>query len=340
MTKALALSALVLIVLVALVSRHREPAGVGPATALPLASLAAPQPRNHPWANVDGARSQPSSPDAVREKMAALLAAVQTEIDQAGGGHLGENQMRDLQNFVVELDAADVPDAAKALQEMLTANPTAAGWDLQMRLLNRWTDNDAAGALAWAAQTLTGDFRQEQLNTMAGIWARQNVPAAVAWAQQLPPGDEQQNILAAVTSQAVFTDPLAALNLAVALPENAGRNSLVSQAAGQWAALAPKDAAAWAAQITDPALRAEATSSVAIEMANNDPGSAATLAADSLPPGQLQNKTVIAVVQRWTTADPAAAQQWINQFPEGDVRQSAERAMNEVLQRSATAGAR
>jgi hypothetical protein len=44
---------------------------------------------------------------------------------------------------------------------------------------------------------------------------------------------------------------------------------------------------------------------------------------------------MVAIVQRWMTVDPEAVKAWVSRFPEGALRETAERAMAEVVERSA-----
>ena len=42
-----------------------------------------------------------------------------------------------------------------------------------------------------------------------------------------------------------------------------------------------------------------------------------------LPAGRLQADTIISIVQRWAQQSPADATDWVNQFPDGDLRDTA-----------------
>jgi hypothetical protein len=235
----------------------------------------------------------------------------------------GEERMRQLQDFVESLDAASVPAAVKELQELQAQNPTETGRDLRLRLLRKWGNSDIRSAADWAIQMPAGSDREEAITTMAGEWSGQNFSDAAAWAGSLSDPAEKQGALASVADAAVYTDPKAALTLASTLDASSARDDVIMRAAGIWASTAPNDAVAWAKQIPDENLRQQAIASIAINWGNTDPVAAGTLAVESLEPGPVQNMAVIAVVQRWRQTDVAGVTDWVNQFPEGNLRQTA-----------------
>ena len=234
-----------------------------------------------------------------------------------------EERMKELQDFVESLDPSDVPAAVKELQELQTQNPTETGRDLRLRLLRKWGNSDIRSAADWAIQMPAGSDREEAITTMAGEWSGQNFSDAAAWAGSLSDPAEKQGALASVADAAVYTDPKAALTLASTLDASSARDDVIMRAAGIWASTAPNDAVAWAKQIPDENLRQQAIASIAINWGNTDPVAAGTLAVESLEPGPVQNMAVIAVVQRWRQTDVAGVTDWVNQFPEGNLRQTA-----------------
>jgi hypothetical protein len=60
-----------------------------------------------------------------------------------------------------------------------------------------------------------------------------------------------------------------------------------------------------------------------IALSDTDPISAAQRALDQLPRDQQQINILIGIVQRLAAVDPPAALAWVNQFPEGDLRDRA-----------------
>ncbi|HSY18996.1 MAG TPA: hypothetical protein VK815_11705 [Candidatus Acidoferrales bacterium] len=248
-------------------------------------------------------------------------------------GASADDFMKELQTFAEGVDIADLPDILKKLQELQAQKPTVIGRDLELRLLRRWSGSDARSAAEWAAQT-PPEVHDEALMSAAGDWAKQDLAAATAWAGQLPADGDRQNALKSVAGVLAYSDPQKSLALAAALPADSGRDEIITCAAGIWAANAPKDAAAWAVQIPDDTLRLQVVSATAMSWGDSDSSSAANLAINSLPAGEVQNKTVLAIVQRWGLKDAAAASAWVAQFPQGDLRQAAMDAITADKDRS------
>jgi len=280
------------------------------------------------------ALSRQQSLDSLRDGITNFVVTMQAVMDRADDEHLSEKQKEDLQMFVAGLDSADVSEAVQILQEILLSNPTAAGRNLQIQLLGRWTELNPLQALAWANVTLSGRSRERYLNHMAGTWATSDLPNAVAWARQLPQGAERDGVLTRMADKGAATDPVGALTLVSTLPASSSRDELVANAVGQWASKSPIDAAAWATRIPDETEKAKVTSAIAIEWANSDPVRAARLAVGSLPPGQLQILTTLAIVERFAQSDMDGATAWVTQFPEGDLRASAQESLREVSERT------
>jgi hypothetical protein len=274
-------------------------------------------------------RKAPSSPPPVNpweDKLAALH-----DIGELFGVG-AEDRMKQLQDFVESLPADDVPAVVKELQVMQTQNPTATGRDLLLRLLQSWARSDMRAAADWTAQMPAGSDRQEALVTMAGAWAGQNFEEATAWVGQLPDKTERQTVLQGVSDAAVYVNPVDALKLAGSLDETPARDDTIARAAGVWAIKAPGDAVSWAKQIPDDALREQVISSVATSWGEQDPVAAANLAINSMSPGPLQDRAVAGIVQRWGIVDAAGAAAWVNQFPEGTLRQTATAMLDQIAE--------
>lgn len=271
--------------------------------------------------------------DDLKNRMLNLIGLVQSSMERNGVAFVGDDGMAKLQAFVDGLNPDEVRDAAKVLEEFLNSNRSVAGENLQMRLLNRWTENNPADALAWAIQNLSGDTRQKLLDNMAGIWAAQNLSDAMTWAQQLPSGDEHQSIVESMAHEAVYLDPLKAIDLASSLPDNSKRDSLIAQATGAWAREAPDKAVEWARQMPEGDLKDQVVSAIAMSWGENNPIEASTFAIESLPPGEVQNAAVSAVVVRWAMLDRNAAQAWVEQFPASDLREKLLESLKDISDR-------
>jgi hypothetical protein len=160
------------------------------------------------------------------------------------------------------------------------------------------------------------------LETASLAWGDSDPASAVQWAQILRNEAERTLALTNIASEAVRSAPLLALDLAQSLPETA-RNEIVPRAAAEWAARDPAAAADWARQIPAESLRATTLAGIATAWSERDPATAANLAVKELPSGRLQSDTIVSIVQRWAQQSPADAEAWVNQFPEGAIRDAA-----------------
>jgi hypothetical protein len=66
---------------------------------------------------------------------------------------------------------------------------------------------------------------------------------------------------------------------------------------------------------------------LAFIQSQTSPIEADTLAVQNIPPGEAQTEAVMAVLHQWGLRDLPAAQQWVAQFPDSDLRT---RAINEL----------
>jgi hypothetical protein len=263
-----------------------------------------------------------------REKLSAL-----TDGREELFGPAGEERLKELRDFVDSVAITDLPTVVRELQELQTQKPTVFGRELQLHLLRHWAEKDVRSATDWITQMPARGDRQEALTAAANAWAGQNLADATTWARQLPDGEEQQKVLESIADEAVYEHPVKALELATTLTPSSTRNETIGRAAAAWTRNAPEDAVSWAKQISDPESREQVITSIAAAWGESDPVAAGTLAASSFRPGPLQDQAVIAVVQRWAQTDASGAKAWIEQFPEGSLRQTAMAELDEFAKR-------
>jgi len=241
------------------------------------------------------------------------------------------DQLLTLQQFVEGLSLAELPEALQMLRRLQEEKPTLRGRDLEMRLLQRWAENEPKPAAAWALEAPDA-IRLEAIGRTAGAWAERNLSDAAAWATQLPDGADRQSATLHVAAEAVYNDPRLALNLASTVPADAERDALIARASAAWAAKAPEDAVTWAKAIPDAALREQALSSVAVTWADSNPTAAAGLLS-SLTSSELRSRVAAAIVQRLAVTDAKAVTEWVEQLPAGDLRETARNALSDAVER-------
>lgn len=226
-----------------------------------------------------------------------------------------------METFLASVDDTNIPAVLGVLQS--AKSPEVAA-DLSQRIIRQWTKTNPQTAADWAEALSNGTMREQGMENVAIVWANSDLTNAINWAQSLADDSERTQAMTAVAGEAVRVQPVTALELAIKLPANAKRDDLVRRAAAEWAASDAPGAVAWAKQIPDVNLRAQVLASEAMIWASNDPQAAAEVAVNDLPEGRLQNDTVMTIVEHWAQQQPEAAAEWVDQFPEGKLKQDAE----------------
>jgi hypothetical protein len=111
------------------------------------------------------------------------------------------------------------------------------------------------------------------------------------------------------------------INLALQLPASTETQQLLSHGVSQWAAAEPFQAERWAEETGEA--RNTLLAKVAVSVAEADPPTAATWAATLLQPGEVQNATVVSIVQRWAQLAPEACANWLALFSESPLQTDA-----------------
>jgi hypothetical protein len=182
--------------------------------------------------------------------------------------------------------------------------------------------NDPRGFSEWAATLPAGANRRFALETAALVWGATDPSSAAAWAGELSRETERTQTLTHIANEAVRSNPQLALELACSFPKPA-MAEILPRAATEWAVSNPAAAAEWASQISSLPLRAAVLAGIATAWSEQDPVAAATMVLRELPAGRLQAGTIISIVQRWAQQSPSDATDWVNQFPDGDLRDAA-----------------
>jgi hypothetical protein len=245
--------------------------------------------------------------------LANALAAIQAEED---------SQKRE-EMLAALVDQIAIADIQSTLNELQQLGPSDLIGDFSLRLVRRWAENDGHAAAAWVEQLPEGPMREDALSGVAIEWANTGLEDATTWASQLPDPAEQDSALLAVANEAIRSQPVEALDIAVELPQDAQRDELIRHAAMEWGSQDGKSAADWARQITDVPMRDQTLSAIATAWSETDPLSAATLAVQDISEGRSQSDAVIGIIQRWAQQQPEQAAAWVEQFPAGELKQTA-----------------
>jgi hypothetical protein len=189
--------------------------------------------------------------------------------------------------------------------------------------IRSWARENPSAAATWAAQQADPVVRQEALNQVALAWAESDVTKAIAWAAQLPADEIQSDILVNLGYEAARKDPRQALDLTGLMSPSRNRDDLVIHAVSQWADLDALAATEWACTIPELTLRERVLASITTAVADQNPEAAVMLITEALWPGASQNQAAIATVQRWSQQDPQGAKDWVQQFPAGELKDTA-----------------
>jgi hypothetical protein len=271
---------------------------------------------------------QVSHADRLRAELGQLL----WQPGEEAGLMQFEQQSLKFQEAVEKLDPGDLPDALAIVCDLEARNSTAAGPDLELRLLERWAEQDVKSAASSLAQ-ISVSVRNEASQRVGAIWARQDLNEALAWASRIGETTLKESTLLAIASEAADSAPLNAITISVALGESQARDEIISQAAAKWATDDPATATVWVKDHASQELRQKMLAAIAVSWSDQDPAQAAYLAIDEIPSGKLQTDTVLAILQRWALGDAQTAAAWADQFPLGSLRDAATETLTRVQQR-------
>ena len=243
-----------------------------------------------------------------------------------------EERAARMQDFVDTISTNDLPAMFNELCERQKSNPTTAGRDLELRLLQRWSAFDVRAA-AQALNQLPSEDRSEPYKIVAAAWAKQNLSEAITWAQQLQVDSTRQDALLSIASEAALSNPKEALMLASQMTVPPEKSDMINQAASTWATESPETAATWANQIQDKPLREQVLAAIATSWADQDPNAAAQLVLNSVTPGSAQDNAIMGIVQRMAMKDMEAAKAWVAQFSEGPMHDRAASELTRIEER-------
>lgn len=153
-------------------------------------------------------------------------------------------------------------------------------------------------------------------------WARTDPDAAIAWAQLQPDSDDaRKEALTDACFQIAQTQPQRAIVLAEEF--KLSRSAVLQNLAQQWAAKDLPSACQWISEQFDDDQRNALATGAAFVWSQTAPADAARFVVEQMTPGSTRDAAVMMVIHQWALTDPAAATTWIEQFPEGPLRDDA-----------------
>jgi hypothetical protein len=216
-------------------------------------------------------------------------------------------------------------DSKQDLIGDLNSESAAQQEEVLDKTLPAWVMNDPTAAAAFVQKMEPGFLRDKALRILAQNWSGQNPQAALAWMAQLPNETERHMFVTNTCLGLARENPSAAVRLAVT--SHADEAGLLENLTQQWADKDTRPALTWAEEQNPGDERDQLIQRIALVESKANPHEAANLVLQQIPPGPVQIEAVITVVHQWGERDRNAAAAWVNQFPEGAVR---ERALAEL----------
>jgi hypothetical protein len=213
-------------------------------------------------------------------------------------------------------------DPARAF-ELLTSEPGIAGGPADgsyFSIFHNWAAKDPEAAKA-ALGRLTGQRRDQAMQSFISGYASKDPQAAWEWARALPgSGEEWRDPRMLVIQSWAGSDPQAALAAARTLPAGAVRTRATVAALGNWAHRDFNGALEYTLGLPDSPERSEALGNIAGN-APDRPRMLRTLL-EQMPPGDRFQNAVRNLFGQWASNDPAAAAGALGQISSGPLASS------------------
>jgi hypothetical protein len=188
-----------------------------------------------------------------------------------------------------------------------------------MQLLPELIAIDPAAMKRLVANYPSGIIRDQLLRYTAHTWSAVDLQGAIAWAKGV--NEDGERVLAAteIVSQVGQTDPGRAIEVSDVF--GIGRNDgTVDHIAQLWAIQNLQAALDWTeAQPSGPQRDQILARIVAVE-AQRSPADAANTVLQQMSPGPAQTNAIAPIVREWSVRDTAAASNWIQNLPQGSLR--------------------
>jgi len=191
---------------------------------------------------------------------------------------------------------------------------------------------DPLAAARFAETNDVGGTHDLILHRVAQLWAAQDTSAALDWAATLSNARERDEILTDVFLQIAETDPAEAIRTRSRYVTDGKPNAGLEALTQRWAERDFPAALDWALSRDAGAQRDQLIARLAYVQSQTAPFDAATLAVENVPAGKAQTEAVMAVLHQWASRDLAAAEEWVESFPEGDLRTRAVTELNGIAQ--------
>jgi hypothetical protein len=175
-----------------------------------------------------------------------------------------------------------------------------------------------------------GKLRDRMLRQTVHVWAGECLDDAKRWVQARPDPEERLRLLEVIEGQTNSAEKPFLMQLEEAVSvflSDEAKLVQIGMLSEKWAAEDFDTARDWIMDQPQGKVRDALVHRIALLQAEIDPIEAARLVAEEVPPGPAQDEAVLTVVNRWALGDPAAAAEWVANFPDGPVRSRAHREL-------------
>ena len=164
-----------------------------------------------------------------------------------------------------------------------------------------------------------GTIREQLLRNTAHTWSAVDLQGAIAWAKGVNEDSERVVAATEIVSQVGQTDPGRAIEVSDVF--GVGRNDgTVEHIAQLWAIQNLQASLDWTEAQPPGAQRDQILARIVPVEAARSPADAANTVLQQMSPGPAQTNAIASVVREWSVRDTAAASTWIQDLPQGPLR--------------------
>jgi hypothetical protein len=223
---------------------------------------------------------------------------------------------------------------ARIRESLASSDPTGREIVLT-NLLAALVDVDPLAAAKFAETNEVAGTRDLILHRVAQLWAARDTSAALDWATGLGYARERDEILTDVFLQIAESAPAEAVRTYSRYVTDEKSHAGLEALAQRWAEKDFSSARDWVLSRHTGTQRDQLIARLAYVQSRTAPFEAATMVVGMIPEGRMQTEAVMTVLHQWALRDPVAAEQWVENFPEGDLRTRAINELNGIARTSA-----
>jgi hypothetical protein len=223
-----------------------------------------------------------------------------------------------------------VPIFAEEVEKILNSEDSSERDKALTQLLQQWVGRDPLAAANFAQGIEPPELREKIRHLVLQAWTALDPSAALSWAAELTLSFERQTTMGQILAQMLERDPQVAVQAAISHFDET-KNGLLEQLMQQWAAQDFSSAHEWITQQAPSEQRDELLAHIAFTQSRTAPEEAARLVAEEISSGDTQVEAAIWVLSQWALSDPKGALAWLKQFPEGSIRDRAQREISRSI---------